>query len=73
MRTAESRARGFTGNISTAAGILILKERNIVEGMNTNIMDINRILDEARELGCSDLHFTAGLPPVVRLAWLASK
>ena len=67
MRTAESRARDFTGNISTAAGILILKERNIVEGMNTNIMDINRILDEARELGCSDLHFTAGLPPVVRL------
>ena len=39
-----------------------------MEGMNTNnIMDINRILDEARELGCSDLHFTAGLPPVVRL------
>ena len=35
--------------------------------MNTNIMDINRILDEARNLGCSDLHFTAGLPPVVRL------
>ena len=32
-----------------------------------NIMDINRILDEARDLGCSDLHFTAGLPPVVRL------
>jgi len=31
-----------------------------VEGMNTNIMDINRILDEARNLGCSDLHFTAG-------------
>lgn len=55
-------------NISAAAGILILKERIIVEGMNTNnIMDINRILDEARELGCSDLHFTAGLPPVVRL------
>ena len=35
--------------------------------MNNNIMDINRILDEARDLGCSDLHFTAGLPPVVRL------
>ena len=34
---------------------------------NNNIMDINRILDEARELGCSDLHFTAGLPPIVRL------
>ena len=31
-----------------------------MEGMNTNIMDINRILDEARNLGCSDLHFTAG-------------
>ena len=38
-----------------------------MEGMNTNIMDINRILDEARNLGCSALHFTAGLPPVVRL------
>ena len=38
-----------------------------MEGMNTNIMDINRILDEARNLGCSDLHFTAGLQPVVRL------
>lgn len=34
---------------------------------NANIMDINRILDEARDLGCSDLHFTAGLPPIVRL------
>ena len=32
-----------------------------------NIMDINRILDEARDLGCSDVHFTAGLPPIVRL------
>ena len=30
-------------------------------------MDINKILDETRKLGCSDLHFTAGLPPVVRL------
>ena len=30
-------------------------------------MDINKILDEARRLGCSDLHFTAGLPPIVRL------
>jgi twitching motility protein PilT len=28
---------------------------------------INDILDESRELGCSDLHFTAGLPPMVRL------
>lgn len=30
-------------------------------------IDINQILDEARALGCSDLHFTAGLPPIVRL------
>ena len=30
-------------------------------------LDINRILDEARDLGCSDLHFTKGLPPIVRL------
>ena len=29
-------------------------------------MDINKILDEARALKCSDLHFTAGLPPIVR-------
>ena len=28
---------------------------------------INDILDESREMGCSDLHFTAGLPPMVRL------
>jgi twitching motility protein PilT len=28
---------------------------------------INDILDEARELGGSDVHFTAGLPPVLRL------
>ena len=28
---------------------------------------INDVLDEARELGCSDLHFTAGLPPMIRL------
>ncbi len=34
---------------------------------NTNILDINRILDEARDLGCSDVHFTQGLPPIVRL------
>ena len=31
-----------------------------------NVMDINKILDEARALKCSDLHFTAGLPPIVR-------
>lgn len=31
------------------------------------MLDINRILDEARDLGCSDLHFTNGLPPIVRL------
>ncbi len=30
-------------------------------------MEINKILEETRKLGCSDLHFTAGLPPVVRL------
>ena len=34
---------------------------------NLNTMDINRILEEARDLGCSDVHFTAGLPPIVRL------
>lgn len=32
-----------------------------------NIVDINKILDDARDLGVSDVHFTAGLPPVVRL------
>ncbi|MDR1754684.1 MAG: type IV pilus twitching motility protein PilT [Eubacterium sp.] len=30
-------------------------------------IEINQILDEAREMGASDLHFTAGLPPTVRL------
>ncbi len=30
-------------------------------------IDINQILDEARDMGASDLHFTAGLPPIVRL------
>ena len=30
-------------------------------------IDIIQILDEARDMGASDLHFTAGLPPVVRL------
>lgn len=29
-------------------------------------IDINKILDEARALGCSDLHFTIGIPPIVR-------
>lgn len=29
-------------------------------------MDINVLLDEARTSNCSDLHFTVGLPPVVR-------
>ncbi|MCM1227414.1 MAG: type IV pilus twitching motility protein PilT [Clostridium sp.] len=31
------------------------------------MIDINKILDEARALGCSDLHFTTKVPPVVRL------
>lgn len=31
-------------------------------------MDINKLLDEARESQCSDLHLTVNLPPVVRLA-----
>ena len=30
-------------------------------------IDIDKILDEARVLGCSDLHFTYGIAPVVRL------
>ena len=29
-------------------------------------ININKILDEARALGCSDLHFTVGIPPIVR-------
>ena len=29
-------------------------------------VDIHKILDEARALGCSDLHFTVGIPPIVR-------
>ena len=29
-------------------------------------IDINKILDEARALGCSDLHSTVGIPPIVR-------
>ena len=28
---------------------------------------INKILDDVRSLGCSDLHFTVGINPVVRL------
>lgn len=31
------------------------------------LIDIDKILDEARVLGCSDLHFTFGMAPVVRL------
>ena len=31
------------------------------------IIEINRILDEVRLLGCSDLHFTDRIAPVVRL------
>ncbi len=30
-------------------------------------IEINRILNEARVIGCSDLHFTYGIPPIVRL------
>lgn len=29
-------------------------------------MDINKLLDEARVLDCSDVHFTVGVPPIVR-------
>ena len=31
-------------------------------------VDINKILDESRALGCSDLHFTVGIPPIVKLS-----
>ena len=31
------------------------------------IIEIHRILDEVRLLGCSDLHFTDRIAPVVRL------
>ena len=31
-------------------------------------MNIDKILEEARIAGCSDLHLTVGLPPVVRNA-----
>ena len=30
-------------------------------------IEINRILNEARAIGCSDLHFTYGIHPIVRL------
>ncbi len=30
-------------------------------------IEINRILNEARAIGCSDLHFTYGINPIVRL------
>ena len=31
------------------------------------MLDVNEILDEARMIKASDLHFTVGLPPIVRL------
>ena len=31
------------------------------------IINIHKILDEVRLLGCSDLHFTNAIAPVVRL------
>lgn len=31
------------------------------------IITINKVLDDVRALGCSDLHFTVGINPVVRL------
>lgn len=31
------------------------------------MININKILDEVRALGCSDLHFTVRVPPIVRL------
>ena len=30
-------------------------------------LDINEILDEARAIKASDVHFTVGLPPIVRI------
>ena len=36
-------------------------------------IQINKILDEVRVLGCSDLHFTNGINPVVRLNGLLRK
>lgn len=40
-------------------------EMNTAE--STAVINIDRILDEARSLGCSDVHFTTKIPPVVRL------
>ncbi|MDR0919097.1 MAG: type IV pilus twitching motility protein PilT [Oscillospiraceae bacterium] len=31
------------------------------------MFSINAILDQVRKMGCSDLHFTVGIPPIVRL------
>ncbi|MBQ8979375.1 MAG: hypothetical protein IJ080_06415, partial [Oscillospiraceae bacterium] len=31
------------------------------------VMNIDKILDEARVLGCSDVHFTTKISPIVRL------
>jgi twitching motility protein PilT len=31
------------------------------------MFNINAILDQVRKMGCSDLHFTVGIPPIVRL------
>ncbi|MBE6849200.1 MAG: type IV pilus twitching motility protein PilT [Ruminococcus sp.] len=36
-------------------------------------IDINRILNEARVIGCSDLHFTYGITPIVRLNGMLRK
>ena len=36
------------------------------------MIDINKILDEARALGCSDLHFTTDIPPFERRSSFAS-
>ncbi len=36
-------------------------------------MDINKILDEARILDCSDVHFTVGIPPIVRQSGVLRK
>lgn len=31
------------------------------------MLNINAVLDQVRKMGCSDLHFTVGVPPIVRL------
>lgn len=36
-------------------------------------MDIDKLLDEARALDCSDLHFTTGIPPIVRQGGMLRK